>query len=493
MAIRMAIGASRSRLLRQLMTEGLVLAAASGMWGLALARAGLAFLTPLMPADFPRLHAIRLDAGVVLFTVVASALLSIVFGAAPALRLSGARLGPAHGDRATCSRAVLRTYSGLAAAQVALAFALLLCAGLLLQSFVKLLSSQAGFEAPGVLTFGVSVPAATYPDDRTVATFYDRLLDRLRGLPGVERAGTATALPWTGWDENGGFRIVGRETRPGPSPNGRYNAASPGYFEAMGIPLLRGRLFGDGDGAGDPPVVIVNESLTRRYFPGDDPIGEKLDVWGAERLIVGVVGDVRDRPEDAGAVPAYFFPQAQRPFNRMSVALRTSLRPIALVGSVRETVRALDPELAITDVRPLRDVASGAFAQRRFLLVLVGVLASSALVLCAVGVFGVLAYAVQRRQRELAIRMALGASGQQVVWLVIRQGLRTTGAGLAVGALLAGAAGWLIRGLLYGISPADPATTAAAAILLAGVAVSAAAVPARRAAAIDPAQVLRLE
>jgi len=495
-AVRTALGAGRGRIVRHMLTENVLVALLGGAVGTALAWGGMELLKMALPADFPRLQAVSMHGGVVLFLLALTALTALLAGLAPALQ--GSRCEPAaalhDGGGAGSDRRTLRLRGALVVVEVTLAAALLVGGGLLLRSFQTLLDAGAGFEPRGVLTFSLSLPGSTYGEQQQRADFVADYVGRLRTLPGVTAVGAATDLPWSGWDENSGFGIVGDTTERERGPSGRFHVATPGYFEAAGWPLLAGRAFTAADRAEAPLVLLVNESLARTYLA--DPqaaLGRRLDLWGGEREIVGVVANVADRPGDAHTPPALYFPQGQMPFSNLSVTVRADGEPLLLAPAARRELAALDPELPLADVRTLDDVVAAAYAERRLLMLLTNLFAVLAVLLFAVGAYGVLAYSVQQRRRELAIRMALGAPGRAVVGLVVGQGLRLAAVGLALGIALALLFGEAVSGFLYGVSPRDPATLAAAALLTLAVAAAASLAPAWRATRTDPVRSLRAD
>lgn len=493
MAVRFALGAGRGRLARYLLAESAVLAALGCGGGLALAAGGLPLLRAVMPPDFPRLHAVRMDLGVLALTVGISMLTVLVFGLLPAWRGARGDVQPAlrgEGRSATAGPGALRARSALVVGELTLAAALLVGAGLLVRSFERLLATDPGFHPEHVLTFSLALPPRY--DHARATRFFAQLEDGLQALPGVRAAGLGTALPWTGWDENSGFRVVGADARSS-EPSARSGAASPGLFRALGVPLRAGRLPAPEDSLDAPPVVVVNEALARTYLGGADPVGREIELWGRHVRVAGVVGDVKDTPVALAAVPAFFWPVAQSPFKAVVVAVRTDGAPLALVPAVRAAVQGLDPEVPIADVRDLASVAADAFARRRFLLACVTGLAGLALLLAAIGAYGALAYAVEQRRRELCVRVALGADRAHVLGLILGQGLRLGAAGVCAGAAIALGSGRLLESHLYGITPRDPVTFAAATLLVLAVAALASLTPALRATRADPASVLRSE
>ncbi|HEY7924642.1 MAG TPA: ABC transporter permease [Vicinamibacteria bacterium] len=494
-AMRHALGASRTRLVRLGLAEAAVLAVTSGVVGVILARLMLPALLRLLPSDFARLHAVRLDTGVLLFSFLLCGLVALLFGLAPAVQGSSGDLRSAlHSDgrSGTASASTLRWRGFIVVSEVTLACALLVAAGLLARSFAALVRTDPGFDPSGAVAFDLFLPQAGYAADGAKAAFHARLEERLRALPGVKAAGATTALPWSGWDENTGFDIVGDRQARDSEPNARFGAASPGFFDGVGLSLKRGRFFTASDVEGAPYVVVVNEALARKYFPGEDPVGRTLEIWDHKPVIVGVVGDVKDAPADVEAKPAFLWPLAQQTFPATTVVVRADV-PGGLYESVRAAVAAVDPELPVTNLRPLAEVARDAHARRRFLLSMVATFAALALLLAAVGAYGVLSYAVERRRREIGIRLALGADSNRILRDVLGQSLRLAVRGVVLGLALALVLAHLMRSLLYGITARDPLTLLAAAVTILIVSTLAAAHPAWRATRSEPARILRSE
>jgi predicted permease len=492
--VRAALGATRARLVGQLVVESLVLAVAGGALGIALAAAAVRALPLVATAGTPRLHAVSVDWTVAAYAAGVSALTALLFGLAPALHLARARSSDTlkGGGRGTVG-AGHRTARGiLVAAEIAVAFVLVVGASLLVRSFARLSATDHGFEPRGVLTARFSLPAARYPDRASGAAFYQRLRARILSLPGVEEAGLATDLPWTGYDENTAFGIVGRTFPQGEGPEARFHMATPGYFRALRVPVLAGRDLAEGDVATAPAVVVVNERLARRYWGGAQAaLGVRLELWGRERAVVGVVGDIKDTPWAGEAEPALYFPQAQQSFGDILLAVRASGDPNALVEPITRAVRDLDPALPLANVAPLDRVAGDVLSARRFLLALVGAFAVTALALAVVGVYGMMAHAVGARVQEFGVRQALGATRADIGRIVLRSGAAIGLAGAAGGILLGVATTRLLAASLYGISPLDPLTFATVAVLLVAAALVASLVPARRATRVDPAVALR--
>jgi len=502
-AVRTALGASRGRLMRQMLTESLLIAGAGAVAGAALAIAGVKGLVAMLPAGFPRSSDIHLDAAVFVFTFVVAAGAGLVFGLVPAIQAArfdiqqglrdGGR-GSTAGGRHTRLRGVLVT------GEIALACVLLIGAGLLLRSFVNLLATDPGFRPQRVLTATISLPNEHYKDRTDVIAFYDRLLRDVQSTPGVQFAGAGTDLPWTGYDDNmGGWTVDGRARDPNAQTHARYHVASVDYFRALGVPLLRGRYFTAADKDGAPKVIVVNQALAQRYWPGEDPVGQRIDFGFTDKTdwttIVGIVGDVKDQPNSLAAEPAFWWPSTQIPFGftKMQILLRAIADPKPLANQLRGAVRALDPGLAVADVRLLDDVAGSAFSTPRFALFLVGLFAALALALAATGIYGVIAYTVSQRMHEFGMRIALGAGRGDVLRLVLGQGVKLAAIGTAVGLVGGAALSQLLGNLLYGVKRVDPATFAAVAAVALTVAVVACYVPALRATGADPMQSLRSE
>jgi predicted permease len=496
-AIRQALGARAGRLVRALVAENLLLGVAGGVAGLALAAAGVPLLTTLLPEDFPRLHAIHLSAAVAAFALLSAIATAVAAGLLPALRQT--RLDPREALQeeprgASPSRAARKLRSLLVAGEIALA-ALLCAATLLLARSAHMLGERDhGFDGNGVLAFDLSLPQAGYENNASRAQLYSGLTSRWRQLPGIEAAGLATDLPWTGYDENSGFRIVGRENSDREEGNGRYHAASPGYFGALRVPLLRGRLFDARDQLESPPVVVINDSLAQRYFAREDPVGHVLDVWGKRREIVGVVADIRDRPSDPQAIPAYWFPLSQQtPSLQLRAVIQTNSDPLAMASAAGAALRAIDPELPMSNIRTMDAIVAAALAERRFALWLFEAFAALALGLAAVGIYGLLAYLVEQRRKELGIRMALGANRSTIIRMVLRDGLRLCTAGVLAGLVLVPVAGRGLGTFLYGVRPTDFISLLAASMAILMVVLAASFVPAWTAARCHPVTALREE
>ena len=494
LAVRFALGANRARLIRQALTESAVLMLPGAVFGALLAVIGVRVLVAVVPADFPRLQNVRIDLLVLMFTALLSALAVLVFGLFPALQQASDDLRPAlhEGARAGTGRQAVRARGALVAAEVALASMLLVCAGLLLRSFAAVQATPAGFVAENVLTFQISLPAARYKEEAERAGLIARLLDELRRTSGVVSAGAASDLPWTGYDENTDFEVVGRPPIAGEDLGARYHVATAGFFDTIRTPLVEGRLFSQQERTDSPEVLVVNRSLVKCCLEGRG-VGRVLQLWGKKRTIIGVVEDVKDTPADATTPAALWFPYRQMTFPLVNVAVRTSGDPVAFSSTVRQVVRGLDPELPVAELQPLTDVADAINAERRFLLVIVALFAGTALLLAAVGAYGVLSWTVQQRSRELGIRVALGAQRAQLLTMVLGQGVRLSAVGLVAGLLMALAIGRIIGAALYGVTAHDPMTFASVALTTLGVAVIAALVPALQATQTSPAEAIRTD
>ena len=499
-AVRSALGAARSRIVRQLLTESLVIAVCGGVLGTLLAVGGVRVLVASLPADFPRAAEIRLDSGVFAFTLAVALLTGILFGLVPALTASRTDLQNSlrDGGRGTTGGArQLRLRNLLVAGETGLASVLLIGAGLMLHSFVNLLRADPGFQPQRVMTASVSLPRQKYRAPARVR-FFENLVASLESLPGVQAAGAGSDLPWTGYDENmEGYTIEGHPEFEDKT-TARYHAATPNYFRALGIPLAAGRFLDAHDNETAPPVIVINETMAKRYWPGESAVGKRISFppRPAEKdwiRVVGVVKDVKDQPDSTSVRPAYWQPHAQRAESEMSLVLRFSSDPALLTAQLRQTLRQLDPQLALSDLRFMNEVAGAALSGHRFALLLVGLFAALALALATFGMYGVISYAVNQRMAEFGLRTALGAKPWDLIRLIVGHGLVLSvagaAAGLASGALLAR----LMGSMLYGVSGTDPVTFAGVGALALVTAALACYFPARRAADADPMHLLRAE
>jgi putative ABC transport system permease protein len=510
MAIRLALGAPRARLLRQLLTESLLLALSGAAAGLALAYWAVRAFIAFSPANVPRTNEIRLDGLTLLFTFGVTALASIGFGLLPALQSSKPDVHDAIKDgwrKMGAGTGRQRTRGLLVVVEVALSLLLLIGAGLMIRTFISFQRVNPGFRTNNLLTMGVALPASKYRERQQWSTFFQQATERIRALPGVQSVGAVCDLPWRGESDVLGFIIEGRPTALiADDQSAAWHAINPDYFRTMGMQLLRGREFTERDLPGAPEPVIVNETLARRFWPGEDPIGKRIQIYDGEpmpwRQIVGVVSDVKQfgvhndvkQPGlSAPAIPAIYVPFPQRPWARMTLIAHTTGQPEQLVSAMRAAVQSVDKEQAVYRVRTMEQYFSDAVAAPRATMFLLGALAVAALQLAAVGIYGVMAYAVSERTHEIGIRLALGARVADVLRLIIRQGMGLVLAGVGIG--LAGAliATRLMKTLLFGVSATDPLTFTAITLLLAFVALLACWIPARRAAKVDPMTALRFE
>jgi putative ABC transport system permease protein len=502
MAVRLAIGAGRFRLLRQFLVEGMLLAFLGGALGLAVGLGLKDALVAGMPRSIPRFHPVALDWTVLLFSFLIVSLVGLVFGALPAIWTSGTNPNASLKDGARGTSEGLdgqRTRAAFVVVEVALSMMLLIGAGLLVRSFQRVLNTNPGFRPEHVLTVSMDLPPAAYSRDEQVVSFYKQLTDRLRQTPGIVDVGGSTDLPLLGgWTH--AFTPEGYRSSPGAGLNMCNHSVIYGdYLEVMAIPLLRGRYFTEHDGPGSTHVLIASESLAKKYWPGENPLGKRLK-WGTAEstdswlTIVGVVGDVKQGPLDSVTALHTYEPYAQLgSAPSLRIAVRGQGEPGAAAAAVRAAAWGLDRQLALGDVRPMDEVIRRSTAGRRFSLVVVGAFAVLALALAAIGIYAVLAYSVARRTHEIGVRLALGAGRADVVRMVLGQGLRVTAMGILVG--VAGALGLtrFLESLLYEVAPSDPPTFAVVLLLLVSVVVAASYLPARRASRLDPLVALRYE
>ncbi|HEX8775369.1 MAG TPA: ABC transporter permease [Pyrinomonadaceae bacterium] len=501
-ALRLALGASRVRLIRQLLTESVILALAGGTLGLLLASFGVEYLVRLAPQDIPRIMSAGVNVKVVMFAFAVSFLTAIIFGLAPALSVSKPDLNEAlkeGGGKSQGGARSKRLRSFLVVSEVALAVILMVGAGLLVRSFNNLQRIDPGFNAENIFTARVALVQSKYPEGTQQKAFFEQLLERVKTLPGVESAAVVLMRPLSGtvgWDPP--FAVEGQTPEEQTAnPYSNYEAISPDYFRTMGIPLIRGRDFNDQDRGDAVSVVIINEMMARRYWPGEDPIGKRLKFGKATSTapwltVVGVVKDVRYREWDA-VRPDIYVPYLQNSEYRTDFVIRTSTSPLSLSESFRREVYALDKDQAVAAVTTMEELLSSALARPRFNTLLLSIFAALALSLSAVGVYGVMAYTVTQQTHEIGIRMALGAQVRDVLKMVLRQGLKLIGIGLLIGVAGAFALTRLMTSLLYGVSSTDPLTYIGVAGLLAAVAIAACYIPARRATRVDPMIALRYE
>jgi putative ABC transport system permease protein len=498
-AVRVALGASRGRLVRQVLTESVVLALIGGVLGVAIAYGALEALSDLGAGSLPRLAGIGVDGTALLFTLVISLATGLLFGLAPAFQAPQLDLVQSlkEGHRGQRRAGGLGTQNMLVVGQVALSLMLLVGSGLLIRSFLRLQQEDLGFEPQGVVTAQVRLPR-TYGPERPPSLFYDAALERIRALPGVEAAGAITNLPVIGGF--GPWNYVHAEGQPAATPADRRGAtrrvADPGYFQAMGIPLLSGRTFAQSDGPDGPNVGIISRSMAEEFFPGVDPVGRQFVLpWDPPVYfqIVGVVGDVRLGSLDSETRPTMYWSLTQQGPGTMNLVVRTQGDPAALAPALRAAVWSVDPDVPISNLRTMTSVVSASLAQNRFRTLLLGAFAGVALLLAALGLYGVLSQLVGRRTHELGVRMALGADRTRLMRWVLRYGMMLAGVGLLFGLAGAAAASQLARGVLFGVQPLDPFTYLATSFCLVIVALAAAALPAWRATRVDPVESLRSE
>jgi predicted permease len=500
---RAALGASRRRLVRQLLTESVLLALAGGALGILLAVWGVGALRGLEPGTLPRLGEVTVNGAALAFALGLSVATGLMFGMVPALRVlhDDLRGGLAEGGRVLAGpRSAGRTRALLVLGEVALACVLLVGAALLLRSFVRLQAVDPGFRPDGVLTARVTLPRSRYDDPERQAAFAAALLERVAHLPGVRAATLAADAPLGDGPPYWSFAVAGVEQPPAEVvQDAVVFRATPDYFHTFAIPLVRGRLFAAGDRGDATPVALISEALAHRYWPDRDPLGARItfgdpaDSTSVWMTVVGIVGDVRQEGPAAPAYPQIYVPLAQVSSRSLLVALRTPGDPIALAAGVKRAVAEVDPSLALGRVATMEDRVSQTLARPRVNALLLGAFAATALILAALGIYGVIAYSVLQRTRELGIRMALGARANDVLRLVLGQGMAPVLAGLALGLAAAAAASRVLRGLLFGVAGTDPVTYAVVAGFLAAVALTASWLPARRAALADPVEALRNE
>jgi putative ABC transport system permease protein len=499
LAVRAALGAGVWRLSRQLVTEALVLSFAGGAAGALLAAWTVDALVATSPLGTAGFGDLSIDPQVLAFTAMLSLATGLVFGLAPASRAVKTDLTLALKDGLRGGTSGGRLRAALVVSEIAVALMLLVGAGLLLRSFAQLLAVDPGYRTDHVLTVPLNAPPTRYAERPQIAAFYDRVLARTGTLPGVRRAALVSVLPLSPGDNDADFSIEGRPTPQNDfdRPVAWYRMASAGYFDAMGIRIVRGRGFTGADGPDAPGVVVINESLARRYWPGEDPVGRRIRLGGGPTAplvtIVGVAGDVLQRGLDVPPQAEMFIPYRQIPSRFMTLVLWTAVEPSNEISPVRDAVRAIDPELPLTGIATMADLRQQSVSQPRFLLGLLGAFAVAALVLAAIGIYGVVSYGVTQRTTEIGIRMALGADLRRVLWLVVWSGLRLTATGLAFG--LAGAAitTRTLATLLFQVEATDPITFSATAAALGSVAVLASLVPALRATRVDPIRALRAQ
>jgi putative ABC transport system permease protein len=502
LAVRMALGASRGRIVRQLLTESILLSMAGGALGIVLNFWGIGILLALSPENIPRLAEVNTDAYVLCFTLLISVATGTLFGLAPALQASRLNLNEslkegARGLAGGVNRNRVR--ASLVVSEVALSLVLLAGAGLLIRSFIELLRVDPGFKPENVLTLKLSLPTNKYPEPQRQSAFFRQVIERIEALPGVDSVGAVSALPLSGAEEASTFMVEGSApAEPDNLPMADRRRASANYFAAMGISLSKGRAFTDQDNQAAVPVAIISESFARRFFADIDPIGKRIKNGGATSTrpwlsIVGVVKDVRHLALEAEPRPQVYLPYLQNTWTTMSIVMRSAIDAESLANAARSAVWEVDKEQPVTEVKSMEQYFSASIAQRRFNMILLAVFAGVALVLAAVGLYGVMSYSAVQRTQEIGIRMALGANQTDVMKLVVKQGMLLALAGVATGLGAALALTRLMASLLYGVSATDPATFVLISLILTAVALLACLVPARRATKVDPCVALRHE
>jgi putative ABC transport system permease protein len=499
-AIRTALGASRLRVIQQLLTESLMLAFAGGVAGLLLALWGVALMTKLLPLDFPRLGEIKLDWRVVAFTFVASVLTGILFGLAPALQISKTDVQESlkeSGRGTSSSRRHNRLRSLLIVGEVALSVVLLVGAGLLFRSFLQLQAVNTGFTTEQVLTLRLSPAGSNYRTDTDYIAYYDKTVQRVSAIPGVTAVGAINTLPLDKGPQ-AGFRIEGRPPLTIDKwPSGNYRCVSTDYFRTMNIPVVQGRAFNDRDTENAPRVAMINQAMAAREFANENPVGKRISlgnngepIWWE---IIGVAGNVRSIELREEAAPEFYLSSLQDSFANMSLVVRTTVEPTSVAAAVRSASAEVDKSAAVSDVKTMEHRVSAAVTQPRFNLFLLGLFSGIALLLSAAGIYGVTAYSVTQRTHEFGIRLALGAQVGDVLRMIVKQGMFLIAVGIVVGLLASFALTRLLRTLLFGVSVTDPLTFVAITVLLAFVALLACYIPARRATKVDPLVALRYE
>jgi predicted permease len=492
-SIRAALGASRARLIRQFLTESVLLAIAGGLLGLLVAQAGTSLLIKLAAGQIPRYWEIGLDTRVFLFLLAVCVITGIGFGLAPALAAarSDVQAGLREGSgRASSGRAAGRLRDALVVAEVALAFVLLMGAGLLLRSFLYLESRPIGVVTENVLTMRMSISETEYGAKGAAGRYFQAMEDRIRAIPGVRAAGFIQLLPLQDWGWNGNFTVDGHlQESSSRQPLAELRYVTPGYFQTLGVPLLKGRGFDSRDAPDSMRVTLVNDTVARRYFPNEDPIGKHTN----RGTIVGVVGDVRQVGLDQPPAAEFYFPLAQSPVYGVSLVVSGQMPATAMAGAVREAIRQVNPNQALFNVKPMDRVVADSLSNLNLYFSLLGLFAGLALLLAVAGIYGVISYTVTARTREFGIRLALGASSRRVLGLVVGRGAILVGLGLVLGAASALALTRLLKALLAGVGSSDLLTLIVVAAALAVTAMAACVIPARRAMSVDPVLALRQE
>jgi len=501
-AIRMALGASRWRLIRQLLTESVILSALSGLLGLLLAYGGVKLLVALTPSEVPRLHEIGLHVSVFLWTLTISIVTGVLFGLAPAVQASRPDLNTALKESSGRNPGSFQG-SGLrnllVISEVAVALLLLVSAGLMTKSFLRLQQVDPGFDATGVVSMNIALPTSKYREQQ-VNIFYDQLIERVRNVPGVKSVGGVSPLPLSNSNVSSRFLVEGAPFVPlADRPYAGVRVVTPDYFQTMNIPKLKGRSFTGQDRENTPNVIIVNEALASRYWPNQDAVGKRLGFFEEDpgkqewREIVGVVGNVRHKALETEVMPEAYFPYQQVPENFMNLVVRTASDPASMVPTIRSQVLSVDKDQPVSDIMTMEQRLARSVASKRFVMFLLGAFSILALGLSAVGIYGVMAYLVTQRTQEIGVRMALGAQKRDVLKLVVLKGMALAVIGTAIGLGASLALTRLMRSLLFEVTPTDWLTFVTASTVLLTVALLASYIPARRATKLDPLIALRYE
>jgi putative ABC transport system permease protein len=498
MAVRLALGASGRRLGQQLLTESVLLSVLGGAIGLLLASAAIRILGSHLPTDLPRISELAVDLRVLAFTALISLATGILFGLAPLFQTRRENANEALKQNARLAGSVQsRLRNGLVVAQIAIALVLLTGAALTAKSFWNLVQVSPGFRTEHVLTARVSLPASRYPDVQRISVFQSKLLERVRNMPGIQSAGLTAYLPLSGDDNGWAFFIEGRPPLPiGVYNMVKYRPVSSGYFETIGIPLLRGRDFTTADTESAPQVVVINDTMARAYWGQNNPVGQRLRFGGpTPRTIIGIVGDVHHEGLDGEPKAEMYVPftQIPSPERRPTIVVRAAIDPAAITAGLRNAVSGIDRGLPLDEVETMEQLISASVGQPRFRTILLAAFSILALGIASVGIYGVMSYLVSQRIAEFGIRLAVGATQGDVLRLVLRQAALLIAAGLSLGLLGSAMLARLITGLLYGVRALDPLTFVAASLLLSAVALLASYIPAQRVTTIDPLTALRYE
>ena len=477
-----------------------MLASLAGDLGLLFAVCGVKVISFISPYQFPRTNMIGIDGWVYGYTLSITILTGLVFGIFPAIRTANVNLNKlvkentrSYGGGRQHSR--LRNF--LITMEITLTFVLLICTGLFLKSFLILLRDDSGFKPEGVLTAGISLPYVRYPKSNQVVEFYKQLETNIQEIPGVLSTGATSDLPWSGYDENASFIIEGESHTHNESTHARFHWVTPGYFPTIGVPLLKGRHLTNRDNIDAQSVILINESMANKYWDKLDVVGKRINSYPnsdeAWMTIVGIVGDIKDAPDEVEAEPAFYRAHSQMSRRKMILAIRTDTNPMTLIDSVRREVRAMDSALPLYNIQTMEQIATDAYARSRFVLILLSFYSMAGLVLAAVGIYGVLANSVSQQTKEIAIRIALGAHRWKLIRIILYHGLILTTVGLIIGYVGALSLSRLMSSLLYGVEPNDPFTFFLVTVIIGCVALIACLVPAIKATRINPMEALRYE